>query len=173
MTLCGHSREWSEQQTWLQRKAPRKKTISYPLLHCHSRNRNRQNDWDNLVWNLGKLGTLSACQPYLKSRCWLQRAHTLRHWSSSSQGHGMSLISMLNNAPAVGSGLDAKQLTAESTEDADIKWLSFKTAFLLAIITARWICKMHVLSVRTQCLHWGPKSNYIMSCIPAKDIVVY
>lgn len=52
---------------------------------------------------------------------------TLRQWSSFSQGHGMG----------AGSGPDAKQLAVGSAEDADIKWCSLKTAFLLAITMAR------------------------------------
>ncbi len=39
--------------------------------------------------------------------------------------------------------------------ESDIKWLSFKTAFLLAITTAKRVSELHALSVTAPCLRWS------------------
>ncbi len=39
--------------------------------------------------------------------------------------------------------------------ESDIKWLSFKTAFLLAITTAKLLSELHALSVSAPCLRWS------------------
>ncbi len=43
----------------------------------------------------------------------------------------------------------------EPLTDSAIKWLSLKSAFLLAIATARRVSELHALSVIPQCLRWG------------------
>ncbi len=45
----------------------------------------------------------------------------------------------------------------EPLTDAAIKWLSLKSAFLLAIATARRVSELRALSVSPQCLRWGPE----------------
>ncbi len=45
----------------------------------------------------------------------------------------------------------------EPLMNAAIKWLSLKSAFLLAIATARCVSELHALSVSPQCLRWGPE----------------
>lgn len=42
----------------------------------------------------------------------------------------------------------------EPLEQADLKWLSYKTAFLLAIISAKRVGELHALSVSDSCLRW-------------------
>lgn len=42
----------------------------------------------------------------------------------------------------------------EPLEQADLKWLSVKTAFLLAITTAKRVGELHALSVAQDCLRW-------------------
>ncbi len=39
--------------------------------------------------------------------------------------------------------------------ESDIKWLSLKTAFLLAITTAKLVGELHALSVSAPCLRWS------------------
>ncbi|XDV25256.1 hypothetical protein PO909_029202 [Leuciscus waleckii] len=47
----------------------------------------------------------------------------------------------------------------EPLDQADIKSLSMKTAFLLAITSTRRVGELHALSVSPQCLRWGPEYN--------------
>ncbi|XP_056090764.1 polyunsaturated fatty acid 5-lipoxygenase-like [Rhinichthys klamathensis goyatoka] len=49
----------------------------------------------------------------------------------------------------------------EPLEQADIKSLSMKTAFLLAITSTRRVGELHALSVSPQCLRWGPEYNQV------------
>ncbi len=44
----------------------------------------------------------------------------------------------------------------EPLEHADLKWLSCKTAFLLAVTSAKWVGELHALSVASECLRWNP-----------------
>ncbi|XP_048033544.1 uncharacterized protein LOC125259710 isoform X2 [Megalobrama amblycephala] len=55
---------------------------------------------------------------------------------------------------------------------SDIKWLSFKTAFLLAITTAKRVSELHALSVSGPCLHWSSGSSVslwpnLLAALPA------
>ncbi len=45
---------------------------------------------------------------------------------------------------------------------ADIKWLSLKTAFLMAISSAKRVSELNALSVAPQCLQWGPEDSKVM-----------
>lgn len=49
----------------------------------------------------------------------------------------------------------------EPLEQADIKWLSMKTAFLLAIVSAKRVSELHALSVSDHCLRWGPELDRV------------
>lgn len=49
----------------------------------------------------------------------------------------------------------------EPLETCDIKWLSYKTAFLLAITSAKRVCEIHALSVSPQCMRWGPEDSSV------------
>lgn len=49
----------------------------------------------------------------------------------------------------------------EPLEQADIKSLSMKTAFLLAITSTRRVGELHALSMSPQCLRWGPEYNQV------------
>ncbi len=49
----------------------------------------------------------------------------------------------------------------EPVERADIRSLSMKTAFLLAITSARRVSELHALSVSSQCLRWGPEDSQV------------
>lgn len=42
---------------------------------------------------------------------------------------------------------------------ADLKWLSCKTAFLLAIASAKRVSELHALSVSPSCLRWSPDGS--------------
>ncbi len=44
---------------------------------------------------------------------------------------------------------------------ADIKWLSLKTAFLIAISSAKRVSELNALSVALQCLQWGPEDSKV------------
>ncbi len=44
---------------------------------------------------------------------------------------------------------------------ADIKWLSLKTAFLMAISSAKRVSELNALSVAPQCLQWGPEDSKV------------
>ena len=44
----------------------------------------------------------------------------------------------------------------EPLEHADIKWLSLKTVFLLAITSAKRVGELHALSVSAPCMQWRP-----------------
>lgn len=44
----------------------------------------------------------------------------------------------------------------EPLAQADLKWLSCKTAFLLAIVSAKRVGELHALSVSPSCLRWSP-----------------
>lgn len=47
------------------------------------------------------------------------------------------------------------QAPFEPMERADLKWISYKTAFLLAVCTAKRRGELHALSVSPLCLQWG------------------
>ena len=47
----------------------------------------------------------------------------------------------------------------EPLEQADIRWLSVKTAFLLAITSAKRVGELHALSVARDCLRWTPDGS--------------
>lgn len=47
----------------------------------------------------------------------------------------------------------------EPLAQADLKWLSLKTAFLLAITSAKRVGELHALSVSESCLRWGPEGS--------------
>lgn len=49
----------------------------------------------------------------------------------------------------------------EVIEQADIRSFSMKTAFLLAITSARRVEELHALSMSLQCLRWGPEGNQV------------
>ncbi len=49
----------------------------------------------------------------------------------------------------------------EPLTNAAVKWLSLKSAFLLAIATARRVSELHALSVSPQCLRWGPECKQV------------
>ncbi len=51
----------------------------------------------------------------------------------------------------------------EPVEQADIRSLPMKTAFLLAITSARTVNKSHALSVSLQCLRGGPDNQIVTS----------
>lgn len=53
-------------------------------------------------------------------------------------------------------------LPFEPLSTADIKWLSLKTAFLLAISSAKRVSELHALWVASQCLKWGPEDSKVM-----------
>lgn len=47
----------------------------------------------------------------------------------------------------------------EPLAQADLKWLSCKTAFLLAIVSAKRVSELHALSVSPSCLRWHPDGS--------------
>ena len=47
----------------------------------------------------------------------------------------------------------------EPLVQADLKWLSYKTAFLLAIVSAKRVGELHALSVSPSCLRWHPDGS--------------
>lgn len=47
----------------------------------------------------------------------------------------------------------------EPLAQAELKWLSFKTAFLLAIVSAKRVSELHALSVSPSCLRWCPDDS--------------
>lgn len=47
----------------------------------------------------------------------------------------------------------------EPLAQADLKWLSCKTAFLLAIVSAKRVGELHALSVSQSCLRWHPDGS--------------
>lgn len=49
----------------------------------------------------------------------------------------------------------------EPLEQAEIKWLSIKTGFLLAITSAQRVGELHALSVSTQCMRCGPDNEQV------------
>lgn len=60
----------------------------------------------------------------------------------------------------------------EPLSSADIKWLSLKTAFLLAITSAKHVSELHVLSVSRECLQWGPEDSKVLSSQFTNTLVV-
>lgn len=42
---------------------------------------------------------------------------------------------------------------------AELKWLSYKTAFLLAITSAKRVSELHALSVSNTCMRWNPDGS--------------
>lgn len=50
----------------------------------------------------------------------------------------------------------------EPLEVADVKWLSFKAAFLLSIASAKRVGELHALSVSESCLHWLPEDSGVI-----------
>lgn len=51
----------------------------------------------------------------------------------------------------------------EPLEQAEIKWLSIKTVFLLAITSTKRVSELHALSVSAQCMRWGPEDSQVTS----------
>ena len=49
----------------------------------------------------------------------------------------------------------------EPIEACDIKWLSYKAAFLLAVTSAGRVGEIHALSVSPQCVRWGPEDSFV------------
>lgn len=49
----------------------------------------------------------------------------------------------------------------EPLAQADLKWLSMKTAFLLAVTSAKRVGELHALSVSESCLRWGPDGPWV------------
>lgn len=47
----------------------------------------------------------------------------------------------------------------EPLVQADLRWVSLKTAFLLAITSARRVSELHALSVSASCLQWNPDGS--------------
>lgn len=47
----------------------------------------------------------------------------------------------------------------EPLAQAELKWLSCKTAFLLAIVSAKRVSELHALSVSASCLKWSPDGS--------------
>ncbi|KAM4531977.1 uncharacterized protein V3H82_025840 [Fundulus diaphanus] len=47
----------------------------------------------------------------------------------------------------------------EPLAQADLKWLSCKTAFLLAIVSAKRVSELHALSVSPTCIRWAPDDS--------------
>lgn len=47
----------------------------------------------------------------------------------------------------------------EPLRQAELKWLSCKTAFLLAIVSAKRVGELHALSVSQSCLKWAPDGS--------------
>ncbi|XP_078025738.1 uncharacterized protein LOC144463846 [Epinephelus lanceolatus] len=50
----------------------------------------------------------------------------------------------------------------ESLGGADLKWLSMKTAFLLAVTSARRVSKVHALSVHGNCCRFSPDGSSVV-----------
>ncbi len=49
----------------------------------------------------------------------------------------------------------------EPLEHSDLKWLSLKTAFLLAITSAKRVSELHALSVNTTCMRWNADDSVV------------
>ncbi len=49
----------------------------------------------------------------------------------------------------------------EPLEQSDLKWLSLKTAFLLAITSAKRVSELHALSVNTTCMRWNADDSVV------------
>lgn len=47
----------------------------------------------------------------------------------------------------------------EPLAQADLRWVSLKTAFLLAITSAKRVSELHALSVSASCLRWNPDGS--------------
>lgn len=47
----------------------------------------------------------------------------------------------------------------EPLAQADLRWLSCKTAFLLAIVSAKRVGELHAFSVSPSCLRWSPDGS--------------
>ena len=47
---------------------------------------------------------------------------------------------------------------------SELKWLSMKTAFLLAMASAKRVGELHALSISRECLHWSPDGPTLHSC---------
>ena len=47
----------------------------------------------------------------------------------------------------------------EPMAQAELKWLSYKTAFLLAITSAKRVSELHALSTSDTCLRWNPDGS--------------
>ena len=47
----------------------------------------------------------------------------------------------------------------EPLSRAELKWLSYKTAFLLAITSAKRVSELHALSISDSCLRWNPDGS--------------
>ncbi len=47
----------------------------------------------------------------------------------------------------------------EPLAQVDLKWLSMKTAFLLAVVSAKRVGELHALSVSETCLRWAPDGS--------------
>ena len=49
----------------------------------------------------------------------------------------------------------------EPMDKADIKWVSIKTAFVLAITSAKRVGELHALSVSDRCMRWFPDGTSV------------
>ena len=49
----------------------------------------------------------------------------------------------------------------EPMASADLKWTSIKTAFLMAITSAKRVGELHALSISNSCLSWSPDGNAV------------
>ena len=47
----------------------------------------------------------------------------------------------------------------EPLAQAELKWLSCKTAFLMAIVSAKRVSELHALSVSPRCIRWNPDGS--------------
>ena len=50
----------------------------------------------------------------------------------------------------------------EPLAHADLKWLSMKAAFLLAVVSAKRVGELHALSVSETCLRWNPDGSGVI-----------
>ncbi len=47
----------------------------------------------------------------------------------------------------------------EPLAQVDLKWLSMKVAFLLAVVSAKHVGELHALSMSGRCLRWAPDDS--------------
>lgn len=49
----------------------------------------------------------------------------------------------------------------EPMEQGDLKWISWKTAFILAITSAKCVGELHALSVSESCIRWNADKSVV------------